>query len=248
MDPIRLQKFLASATRFSRRKAEEAIQQGRVTVNGRLVTEMGTKIDPAADTVTLDNEPVKLEEKKVYLLMYKPRGVLCTTNDPEGRPVVGDLLENVRERVFPVGRLDMDSEGLLLLTNDGDLALKLMHPRFEVKKTYQVLTERSPSDSQLAMLRQGVMLDDTTAIPLEVRISKLQGRKTWVKVVISEGKKRQVRRMFEKVSLRVLRLRRVALASLTLRGLKPGTYRSLTPYEIRQLKAGEPPAAPQRRR
>lgn len=236
MSLIRLQKALASATIYSRRKAEELIVKGRVSVNGRVITELGAKVDLERDAIAVDGALIPGGEKKVYFLLYKPRGVVSTTDDPQNRPTVTSLLQNVTERVYPVGRLDLDSEGLMLLTNDGDLALKVMHPRYGMKKTYQVLVKTVPTSQQLEQLRKGVKLEEGETRPAQVEVEKIQGKKAWVRFVIGEGKKRQVRRMCAAVGLTVLRLKRVALGNLTLKGLKPGSYRRLKPFEVERLK------------
>ena len=237
MSLVRLQKALANATIYSRRKAEDLIVKGRVSVNGRIVAELGAKVDPDRDEIAVDGAPIPGGEKKVYILLYKPRGVVSTTDDPQNRPTVTSLLHNVQERIYPVGRLDMDSEGLLLLTNDGDLALKIMHPRYGTKKTYRVLLKTIPTSQQLEQLRKGVQLEEGETRPAQVDVDKIQGKKAWVKFVIGEGKKRQVRRMCAAVGLTVLRLKRVALGSLSLKGLKPGSYRRLKPFEVERLKS-----------
>ena len=177
MSLIRLQKALANATMYSRRKAEDLIVKGRVSVNGRVVAELGAKVDPDRDEVAVDGTVIPRGENKVYFLLYKPRGVVSTTDDPQSRPTVTSLLQDVKERVYPVGRLDLDSEGLLLLTNDGDLALKVMHPRYGMKKTYLVLVKTVPTSQQLEHLRKGVTLEEGETRPAQVEVEEDSGEK-----------------------------------------------------------------------
>jgi pseudouridine synthase len=232
----RLQKVLAKSTTYSRRKAERLILEGRVAVNGRTVIRLGTKVDAHRDRISLDGKPLNPEARTVYYLVHKPRGIVCTLNDPQGRPIITDLLKGVKERVFPVGRLDMDSEGLILLTNDGDLALRLQHPRYGVRKTYHVLVKGVPSASRLEKMRQGRDAEQGERPPLKVEPLKVQGRNAWIEIVISEGKKRQVRLMCREAGLEVVRLKRISLGGLTLRGMKPGSFRPLKSQEVSMLK------------
>ncbi len=231
----RLQKVLAQAGIASRRAAELLITAGRITVNGVVVTELGSKADPIRDTVALDGNPVKVEKSKVYLLLYKPSGYMTTLKDPEGRPVVTDLLKEVRERVYPVGRLDYNTEGLLLLTNDGDWANRLMHPRHEVEKEYHVRVRGNVDQVQVSRLASGVELDDGMTASAAVRVIKASDNNTWLSIAIHEGRYRQVRRMCEAVSLSVVRLKRVRYGQLGLGELKPGEYRLLSEEEVSGL-------------
>ncbi len=231
----RLQKVLAQAGIASRRAAEQLITAGRVTVNGVVVTELGSKADPDRDTVSLDGNPVQVEKSKVYLLLYKPSGYMTTMKDPEGRPVVTDLLKEVRERVYPVGRLDYNTEGLLLLTNDGEWANRLMHPRHEVEKEYHVRVRGMVDQLQVSRLSSGVELEDGMTASAEVRVIKASDNNTWLSIAIHEGRYRQVRRMCEAVSLSVVRLKRVRYGQLGLGELKPGEYRLLTLDEVKGL-------------
>ena len=160
MSRERLQKVLAKITPYSRRKAEDLISAGRVFVNGKIVGALGTTVDPLKDEIRLDGRRLEFSESKVYVLLYKPRGYLCTLNDPQGRPIVTDLIKGIKERIYPVGRLDQDSEGLMMLTNDGDIALKMTHPRYQVKKTYMVLVSSVPTRNQVEALQRGVELED----------------------------------------------------------------------------------------
>jgi pseudouridine synthase len=241
----RLQKVLAHAGVASRRAAEEMISAGRVQVNGVVVTQLGTRIDPARDTVTLDGErvrvPVDAQEEAashVVYLLHKPLGVVSTANDPQGRRTVTSLLPP-EPRVYPVGRLDADSEGLLLLTNDGDLAYRLTHPRYGVEKEYEALVTGHPPEHELRRLRAGVRLadDERPTAPAQVQRLADEGANTWLRVIIHEGRKRQVRRMLDAIHHPVLHLRRVRLGPLRLGNLKPGQWRPLTVQEVAALQA-----------
>lgn len=232
---VRLQKFLAAAGVASRRKAEELIRQGKVTVNGRRAV-LGTKVQPHKDIVKVEGKVVAPEEK-VYLILYKPRGVVTTRRDPQGRQTVMDLIGNIGAVVHPVGRLDYDTEGLLLLTNDGDLTYKLTHPRFEIDKTYQVLVKGQPTEEDLESIRQGLLLEDGWTAPTRVSLLKGGRGKSWLEMTIHEGRNRQVRRMWAKLGYPVLKLRRTKFAFLTLGRLKPGDYRHLTRTEVKKLQA-----------
>src|SRR5438552_14233832 len=210
----RLNKLLAHAGVGSRRQVEELIAAGRVTVDGLPVRELGTKVDPA-QRVTVDGQPVKLE-RPVYWLVHKPRGYLCTNSDPAGRPRAIDLVPHVQQRVYTVGRLDEDSEGLLLLTNDGDLANRLMHPRFGVTKTYLVQVAGKPTRDDLQKLLKGVYLSEGLVKARSVRPLKKQGDSTWLRIVLSEGKNREIRRMLARLEHKVMRLKRIALGPVEL--------------------------------
>ncbi len=231
----RLNKLLAHAGVGSRRHVEELIAAGRVTVDGRPVRELGTKVDPQAQRVTVDGQPVKLE-RPVYWVVNKPRGYLCTNEDPAGRPRAVDLVPHVEQRVYTVGRLDEDSEGLLLLTNDGDLAHRLMHPRFGVEKTYLVQVAGHPSRDDVQQLLQGVWLSDGHVRARRVKVMKSQGDSTWLQVVLSEGKNREIRRMLARLNHKVLRLRRVAVGPIKLDRLPSGKSRRLKPEEEERLR------------
>jgi 23S rRNA pseudouridine2605 synthase len=233
----RLQKILANAGIASRRAAEELITAGRVAVNGAIVTELGTKADPERDRITLDGKPVKAETARVYILLNKPVGYVTTLKDPQGRPVVTSLLKGVNERVYPVGRLDYNTEGLLLLTNDGELANRLMHPRHEVEKEYLVRVRGAVAPEQLRHLAAGVELEEGMTAPAAVKVARESENNTWLSITIHEGRYRQVRRMCEAVSLSVVRLKRSRYGSLEAGDLKPGEYRPLTPQEVAGLRA-----------
>lgn len=239
----RLQKLISAAGIASRRAAEELILTGRVTVNGVVTTELGTKADPANDRIAVDGTPLAVAAKRLYILLYKPVGYMTTLDDPEGRPLVTDLLKEVGERVYPVGRLDYNTEGLLLLTNDGDWANRLMHPRHEVEKEYHVRVRGKVHRSQLDLLAAGVEIDGKKTAPATVRMIKQGEQNDWLSISIHEGRNRQVRRMCEAVSLSVVRLRRVRYGSLSIGALKPGQFRYLSEAEVSRLAGKEPEQA-----
>jgi 23S rRNA pseudouridine2605 synthase len=243
----RLQKILSRAGVSSRRAAEELIVAGRVAVNDVVVSELGAKADPDQDAITVDGRQLGTDAARVYLILYKPAGYMTTLKDPQGRPLVTDLLTSVRERVYPVGRLDYNTEGVLLLTNDGDWANALAHPRHEVDKEYHVRVRGQVSPEQIRRLAAGVDLDDGKTAPALVRMVRESDSNTWLSITIHEGRYRQVRRMCEAVSLSVVRLKRVRYSFLGLEGLKAGEYRYLTPEEATRLRGaprGEKAARP----
>lgn len=244
----RLQKLLSMAGVASRREAEGFIAAGRVAVNGVVVTELGSKADPERDKITLDGVEVKPSAAKIYILLNKPVGYMTTLKDPEGRPVVTDLLKDIKARVYPVGRLDYNTEGLLLLTNDGEWANALAHPRREVDKEYMVRVKGAVSPEQVGRLMAGVELEDGKTAPAEVRIAKESDNNTWISVIIHEGRYRQVRRMCEAVSLSVVRLKRVSYGFLDLGELTPGEYRFLSADEAARLAGGEKRVRPPRKK
>ncbi len=235
----RLQKILSELGIASRRKAEELILQGTVSVNGRTAV-IGMKADPERDYIKVAGKlvagPSRLGVRKVYLMWNKPRGVVTTLSDPEGRPSVKDYLKQVRYKVFPVGRLDFDSEGLLLLTNDGDFANAVMHPSRQMPKTYLVKVKGEMEEEKLEKLRRGVRLEDGVTLPARVKKLRKSEENSWIEVTIYEGRKRQIRRMTEKVGHPVLKLKRVAIDGLKLNDLKPGEMRLLTQGELHTIK------------
>lgn len=232
----RLQKYLARSGVASRRAAEELIRRGLVKVNGIVVTEMGTQIDPEQDLITVNGKVVKPEEKKVYLLFNKPLRVVTTLDDPQGRAKVTDFLHGIKERVFPVGRLDYLTEGLLLLTNDGDLAYRLTHPRYQIAKTYLASVQGSVSHQLVRVLEKGVELEDGKTQPAQVRVIKRTPQETLMEITIREGRNRQVRRMCEKIGHPVLSLKRISFGNLELGNLPTGQYRYLSRSEESALK------------
>ena len=238
--PARLQKILAAAGIASRRKAEEIIAAGRVTLNGQIVTEQGTKADPQTDTICVDGKPLKRAEKFVYFLLNKPKGYVTTVSDPEGRPTVMQLLGDLPERVYPVGRLDYASEGLLLLTNDGALAQKLTKAGSHIPKTYLVKISGKPDEKSLQRLRNGVTiaLEDGRRVktsPAKIRLVE-DAPNPWYEVILIEGRNRQIHRMFQSVGFLVEKIKRVQLGPITL-DVPPGHHRPLTKSEIHQLKS-----------
>ncbi len=234
----RLQKILSQAGVASRRAAEKLIADGRVTVNGQTVREMGTKADLAADDIRVDGRRIRRVERLRYLLLYKPVGYVTTRSDPQRRRTVIDLLQGVREYVYPVGRLDYDTEGLLLLTNDGDLAAKLTHPRHGVERTYEARVTGMPDDEALDRLRRGIPLDGRRTRPADVILLNKARRDRYgiVRITIREGRNRQVRRMCEAVGHPVDSLKRVRIGPIGDRRLKPGQWRDLHDDEIAALK------------
>lgn len=232
----RLQKFMARCGVASRRACETTIAEGRVRVNGRVVREPGTKIDPATDRVEVDGRILTPPEELVYIALHKPRGYVTTVHDPQGRPTVMDLVQDAGARVYPVGRLDADSEGLLLLTSDGRLAHRLMHPRYGVEKRYRVTVQGTVSDEALQMLAEGVPLEDGMTAPARVRLLARGGRRSVLEITLSEGRKRQVRRMCRHVGHPVVRLVRTAVGPVELGALPPGACRRLTDAEVARLR------------
>jgi 23S rRNA pseudouridine2605 synthase len=234
----RLQKVLAHAGIASRRASEELIEHGRVTVNGQTVTVLGYKVDPRRDVIAVDGQPLsRSAEKPVYLMVNKPRDVLTTASDDRGRRTVVDLVE-VQERVYPVGRLDFKSEGLVLLTNDGKLAEKLTHPRSHVEKEYQVLVNGRPTNQTLARWRRGEIEVEgsPTAQAVIERLNIEGGNNTWLKIILTEGRKRQIREVAQALGHPVIRLERVRIGPIKLGHLKSGKWRHLNPVEVDQLK------------
>jgi 23S rRNA pseudouridine2605 synthase len=231
----RLQKILAKMGIASRRAAEEIILEGRVTVNGQVAT-LGMKADPSKDHIKLDGKLLTKPEPKVYLMMNKPKGVITTLSETEERPTVRDYLKGIRYRVFPVGRLDFDSEGLLLLTNDGDFAHSILHPSKKIPKTYHVKIKGIIEDEKIYKLRRGIKLDDGITAPAEVKKLRKAEENSWIEITIYEGRKRQVRRMLERVGHLVLKLKRVKINGIELGNLPSGEIRYLTPEEVGKIK------------
>ncbi len=233
----RIQKIIAGMGIASRRKAEELIREGSVLVNGRVAT-IGMKADPERDVIKVDGRLLRRREPKVYIILNKPVGVLTTLEDPEDRPTVKHLLRGLRFRVYPVGRLDFNSEGLLLLTNDGELAYRIIHPSHKVPKTYLVKVKGLVEDREIERLRRGIRLEDGMTAPAgikRVRMPRAE-RNTWLEVVLYEGRKRQIRRMFERVGHSVLKLKRIRIDGIALGDLKAGQWRYLGEGEVARLK------------
>jgi 23S rRNA pseudouridine2605 synthase len=231
----RLQKVMAHAGVASRRHCEEMIKAGRVKVNGEVVTTLGVKVDPAKDHIEVDGKLLLLEEKRTFLF-YKPKNVITSMSDPQGRKTVADFFREIPERVYPIGRLDYDTEGLLLVTNDGELANLIAHPRYEIDKCYIATVKGKPSPSAIERLRRGVKLEDGWTAPAKVRLIAVNEKQSKIELIIHEGRNRQVRRMCEAVGHPVIHLIRTKLAFLTLKGLQKGEYRELSKEEIGKLK------------
>ena len=233
---MRLQKYLASCGVASRRNAEKMITEGRIAVNGIIVTELGTQVNENSDIVQVDGRTVRPEAEKHYLAYNKPVGEVTTVSDPEGRSTVMDRFRDYPVRLFPVGRLDYDSEGLLLLTNDGELMNRLLHPSFEIPKSYLTKVSNSVSENEITMLRKGVIIDGSLTSPAEVRLVRHDTFSTDLLITIHEGRNRQVRKMIAAIGHQVVRLRRVRFGPVRLGDLPPGMWRRLTEDEIAKLK------------
>lgn len=231
----RLQKILAEIGIASRRKAEEMIIEGRVTVNGKVAT-IGMKADLNRDHIKLNGKLLIRPEPKVYLIVNKPKGVVTSLHDPEGRPTIKDFLKGVKYRVFPVGRLDYDSEGLLLLTNDGNFTHSVLHPSKKIPKTYLVKVREVLEDDEIEKLRKGIRLEDGVTAPAKVKRIRKTENNSWLEITLHEGKKRQIRRMLDKVGHPVLKLKRIRINGIELGNLESGKYRYLMPDEVDKIK------------
>ncbi|HET8798974.1 MAG TPA: pseudouridine synthase [Thermoanaerobaculia bacterium] len=243
----RLQKIIAHAGFASRREAETMIREGRVTVNGRVVTELGSRADPVRDHVKVDGKLITRPETHRYILLYKPKEVMTTVEDPQGRRTVIDLIKGVRERIYPVGRLDFHSEGLIILTNDGDLAFKVSHPKHGSVKTYHVKVRGVPQERIIEKLERGITIDGKRTLPCEIARMKTTGRgedegNSWFEVRLREGRTQQIRKMFQAVGHPVSKLRRVAIGPLSDPRLTPGAWRELTSKEVKMLATMTEPA------
>jgi pseudouridine synthase len=244
---VRLNKFLSQSGVASRRAADELIRQGRVTLNGAVVAELGTKADPDRDDIRVDGRRLKAAPVRRYLLLNKPRHVVSTRSDPQGRPTVVDLVARagIGGYFYPVGRLDFDSEGLIILTNDGEFAERVTHPRYELDRTYEALVEGAPDDRDLERLRRGVVIDGRRTLPARVRrlrgVQSRAGERTLLEIVIREGRHRQIRQMCDAIAHPVERLRRTRIGTITAQGLGTGELRDLTAAEIRALAGPERP-------
>ena len=232
----RLQKILARAGVASRRSAEKLIEAGRVRVNGKVVTELGTRADPRSDRIEVDGKRIVAEDP-VYILLHKPRGVVSTMHDPEGRPTVAELVQTLPVRLYPVGRLDFQTSGALVLTNDGDFAARMLHPRHHVPKTYLVKVKGEMQPDDFKPWREGVVLDDGPTLPAEVFVSKRERGHTWFELILREGRNQQVRRMGEATGFPVIRLTRTAFAHLGINDMRAGQWRFLSVAELRDLRS-----------
>ncbi|NLZ16933.1 MAG: rRNA pseudouridine synthase [Desulfobulbaceae bacterium] len=230
----RLQKILARAGVSSRRAAEQLILTGRVQVDGQIITQLGCKVNASNARILVDGKAIG-SEKKIYLLLNKPAGYITTLSDPQGRKLVTDLVRDIPERVFPVGRLDLDTEGALILTNDGAFAHSILHPSHEINRTYEALVRGQPSHNVIRRLSSGIELDGALTFPAKLRILRQESHRSLVEIIIHEGRKRQVRRMFQAVGHRVLHLRRTAYGNLRLNNLPLGHYRELSQVDIEQI-------------
>jgi pseudouridine synthase len=233
---MRLQKLIALASELSRRTAEEAIAKGAVTVNGAVVTAMGTSVDPAVDKVCVNGKPLQLPTRFFYLAMYKPRRVLVTKGDPRGRKTVWDYLEGWREKLNSAGRLDYESEGLLLLTNDGEMINSLTHPKHEIKKVYVAKVKGEPTEQTIEKLRSGIALEEGKTLPAEIKVVRVAESNMWLQIAIREGKYRQIRRMCEAVGHPVLKLKRVSIGPVRLGQMKAGEWRYMSQKEVYNLE------------
>lgn len=233
----RLQKIISRSGVASRRKAEELIVNGRVRVNGQVVTQLGSRADSSHDTIAVDGRRIEPEQPRMAVLLNKPDGYITSLRDPEGRPTVARLVDNVPVRLYPVGRLDYHTEGLLILTNDGDLAQKIEHPTHAIPKVYIAKVKGIPEEKQLRRLREGIHLDGKKTLPARIEIQETR-KNAWLEITIREGRQNQIRKMFESIDHPVIKLKRVAIGALRDDRLKPGEFRFLTPKEI-QLVFGK---------
>lgn len=231
---VRLQKFLAESGVASRRKSEELIESGKVKVNGH-VASIGDKVNPKKDTVTVNGKKIVKQKDNTYIVLHKPRGFITTMSDEMDRKCVAELIKDVKVRVFPVGRLDRDSEGMLIFTNDGEFANALTHPTKHVPKTYRVTVRPSISEEQLTALTEGIIIDDRKTAPAEVHVVTKEENRVVLEIILYEGRNRQIRKMCEEVGLEVARLKRTAIGSIKLGMLKQGAWRHLTDDEVRKL-------------
>lgn len=235
-EEMRLQKYLARCGVASRRACEKLIEQGKVAVNGTVVTTLGSKVVPG-DTVTVDGAPVKEESKKVYIMLNKPEGYVTTVSDEQGRSTVMELIEDVHQRVYPVGRLDFNTEGLLLMSNDGDFTMKVTHPSHKMDKVYQAVVSGVPSHFDIEKLERGVYIDGVKTAKAKASLISAEGGRALVELTIHEGRNRQVRKMFDAIGYPVVKLKRVAIGNIVLGNLPLGKWRHLNPNEVKYLKS-----------
>ncbi len=232
---IRLQKYIAQCGISSRRKAEEYISAGRIAIDGVIIREMGTQVIPGENVITFDGKPIKAREELVYYLLNKPKGYVTTLADPQGRPIVTSLIKTRNARLFPVGRLDLDTEGALILTNDGEFAQKIQHPSHEINKTYEALVKGRPHQDKISQLERGIFLEGKMTSPASVSVKAKIADNCLMRIIIHEGRKRQVKKMFAFIGHPVLQLKRTAYGKLTLGRIAPGGYRQLNPSELNKI-------------
>ena len=233
---MRIAKFLAAAGVASRRKCEEIILEGNVKVNGKTVEELGMQVDPERDDIRVNRKKIELKQEKIYIMYNKPVGCVCTCEDDRGRTSVLDYIKGIDERIYPVGRLDFTTEGLLILTNDGDLAFRLTHPSNEVNKRYLAIVDSEITSDDVRKIEKGVFIDGGKTAPAKVKLLKVSPTRTELTIIIHEGRNRQVRRMFEAIGKNVVFLKRISVGDMNLGDLKKGEYRFLTKEEIGYLK------------
>jgi 23S rRNA pseudouridine2605 synthase len=233
--PVRLQKYLAQCGLASRRKAEQMISEGLISVDGKTVTEMGVSITPGVNVVSLAGKQVEVKEPLVYYLLNKPKGYVTTLSDPQGRPIVTSLIKESSARLFPVGRLDLDTEGALIMTNDGQLAQKIQHPSNETNKTYEALIRGLPGKEKITLLERGIQLDGKKTSPAKIAVVASKGPNCIVKIIIHEGRKRQVKKMFSYIGHPVVHLKRIAYGKLTIDRLPSGGYRQLNSADLKKI-------------
>ena len=236
---MRINKFIASYTLYSRRKAEDIILSGRVKINDKIITSLSFDVDEDNDTLKIDDKLINIDKKLIYIMLNKPEGYITTVKDQFDRKSVVDLVSDIKERIYPVGRLDYETSGLLILTNDGDLTYKLTHPKHEVGKTYMAIVKGIPTEDSLNKFREGLLIEDYKTAPAKIKVVKTVLDKNYsiCKVKIYEGKNRQVRKMFKAINHPVMRLKRVAVGDIVLKDLELGEYRHLTKEEINYLKS-----------
>jgi 23S rRNA pseudouridine2605 synthase len=243
---VRLQKIISQAGVTSRRKAEDLIREGRVRINGKTVFELGTKADPDRDTIDVDGKRIEPKQPKISVLLNKPDGYITSLRDPEGRPTVKKLVDKIPVRLYPVGRLDYHTEGLLIMTNDGDLAQKIEHPSHALEKLYLAKVKGVPEENKINKLRAGIILEGRKTLPAKIKIIETR-KNAWLEITIQEGRQNQIRNMFEEIGHPVLKLKRVAIGAIRDDSLKPGEYRMLKPQEIKILSGGGSRTVPRRK-
>jgi len=234
-EEIRLQKFLADCGVASRRKSEELILQGKVKVNGKQITELGTKVMPNKDDITVEGKKIEQCNRNIYIMLNKPEGYITTAREQFNRPYIMELLSDVKERVFPAGRLDMDTSGVIILTNDGDFTFKITHPKHKINKTYIAEVKGFPDSAEMSKFKKGLKIEDYTTAPAEIRLVAKKKFSSIVEIIIHEGRNRQVKKMCETIGHNVIRLQRTALGGLELGSLPVGKWKYLTKNEIEKI-------------